>query len=161
MKEYFTGHKYSARINEYLNSLPEDSADFQVVFRLRKMGEEFVDGTLKIQEVYDCQNLFAKVSSKTESFIREMKCHTFFSALRSIASRKSSLSTFEQKVKREVEQPTFCKPIPAGKLSLIFYKLQRIWYTRWKHPLVFDEYWLPAMVTWIWSVVRWEKIVKD
>lgn len=161
MVEYFTGHKDSARINEYLNSLPEDSEDFQVVCRLRQMGEEFVDGTLKIQEVYDCHELFCEVSGKAEPFIREMKCHTFFSALRSIASRKSPLSTFEQKVKREIEHPTFCKPIPTGKLPLIIYKLQRIWYTRWKHPLVFDEYWLPATVTWIWSVVRWEKIVKD
>lgn len=161
MKAYFSGHKDSARINEYLNSQPEDSADFQVVYRLRKMGEVFVEGTLTLREVEDCKELLEDVSGDAESFIREMKCHTFFSALRSIASRKSPLNPFEERVKREIEHPTFCKPVPTGRFPLVIYKLERIWYTRWKHPLVFDEYWLPALVTWVWSVVRWERIVKD
>lgn len=161
MKEYFTGHKDSARINEYLNSFPEDSVDFLVIYRLRKMGEEFVDGRLKMVEVEDCQELFCEVSDRAETFIRKMKCHTFFSALRNIALRKLTLSPFEERVKMEIEHPSFYRPIPTGKFPLIIYKLQRIWHTRWKHPLVFDEYWLPATVTWLWSVVRWQRIVKD
>ena len=51
MKEYFTGHKDLVAINEYLNELTESSNDFQVIFQLRTMGEEFVDCTLCIDEV--------------------------------------------------------------------------------------------------------------
>lgn len=161
MTEYFTGHRDAVRINEFLNAHSEDSRDFQIVYQLRKMGERFVDGSLTLQEVEDCQELFLVVSGKAETFIREIRCHTFFSSLRSIALRKSHLNPFEVRVKMEIEHPSFCKPIPTGKFPLIIYKLQRIWYTRWKHPLVFDEYWLPATVTWLWSVVRWQHVVKD
>lgn len=51
MKEYFTGHRDAVRINEFLNAHSEDSRDFQIVYRLRKMGERFVDGSLTLQDV--------------------------------------------------------------------------------------------------------------
>ena len=51
MKEYFTGHRDAVRINEFLNGHSEDSRDFQIVYRLRRMGERFVDGSLTLQEV--------------------------------------------------------------------------------------------------------------
>ena len=38
MKEYFTGHRDSVRINEFQNGHSEDSQDFQIVYRLRRMG---------------------------------------------------------------------------------------------------------------------------
>lgn len=160
MNEYFTGHKDSVAINDYLNALPESSNDFQIVFRLRCMGEEFVDGVLSLDTVYSFAECLP-ASCKAEDFIRQMKCYTFFSALSSIAL-KQVLSPFEQRVKEEIEHPTFCKPVPSsGKVAITIYKLQRIWYTRWKHPLVFNEHWLPALVTWVWSVVRWERVVRD
>lgn len=90
MKEYFTGHKDSVAINEYLNELTESSNDFQVIFQLRTMGEEFVDGTLSIDEV----KAFSKIlfaSSKAEAFIRQMKCYTFYSVLCDIALARTFL----------------------------------------------------------------------
>ncbi len=159
MKEYFTGHKDSVVINEFLNFIPEDSADFKVVYRLRKMGEEFVEGSLSMDEVMTFSNCLP-ASSKTEAFIHKMKCYTFYSVLCDITSGKG-LSPFGKKVKSEVEHPSFCRPLPKGKVAIIQYKLERIWKIRWKHPLVFNEYCLPATVTWIWSVVRMQKVVKD
>ena len=58
MKHYFIGHKDSQAINEYLNNLSDDSADFQVVYQLRKMGEEFNEGIIySLSGVTDCQIL--------------------------------------------------------------------------------------------------------
>lgn len=50
MKEYFIGHRDVVRINEFLNAHSEVSRDFQIVYRLRRMGERFVDGSLTLQE---------------------------------------------------------------------------------------------------------------
>ncbi len=160
MIEYFKGHKDSAVINEYLNALPQDSNDFLVVFCLRKMGEEFVEGKLSLETVHKYVQ-YIPASQRAEDFIKQMKCHTFYTALCNIALEKP-LSPFEQKIKDEIEHPSFCKPIPStGGWPKIKYKLERIWHSRWKHPLVFNEYWLPALVTWGWGIVRMQKIVKD
>lgn len=47
------------------------------------------------------------------------------------------------------------------RFAEVWYKLQRIWKTRWKHPLVYDEWWLPALVTRVWCFIRNEQIVED
>lgn len=162
-KEYFTGHKDCTAINAYLNALPEDSKDCQVVYQLRKMGEEFVDGKLTMDDVivYDalCKSPAIKglreLSSSTEAFIQEMKCWTFYTTLRAIASG-SELTPFLQKVKDEIEHPSFVGPATTFTL-----KLQRIWRVRWKHPLVFNEPPLAHIITFIWSVVRVQKVVRD
>lgn len=168
MKEYFKGHRDSAVINSYLNALPEKSKDFQVVCQLRKIGEEFNDGTLKMDEVmaYDalCKSPaiagVGQLSVTAEAFIHQMKCWTFYTTLRAIAF-SNELSPFQQKVKVEIEHPSFCNPIPEGGFPLFIYKLQRIWYTRWKHPLVFNDPPLARVITFVWSVVRMQMLVKD
>ena len=66
MKEYFIGHKDAARINEFLNARSEDSRDFQIVYRLRKMGERFVDGSLTLQEVEENRELLQSFDSAQE-----------------------------------------------------------------------------------------------
>ena len=157
--QYFSGHKDSAFINGYLNSLAESSDDFQVVYRLRRMGEQFIDGVLSIKTVRDFAK-FLPASLKAEAFIRQMKCWTFYTVLWHIA-QDNCLTAFEQKVKYEIEYPSFYKPVLQCRFLLVWYKVQRIWLTRWKHPLVFNEYWLPATITFIWSVIRMQRIVKD
>ncbi len=57
MTEYFTGHRDTKRINEFLNGHAEESVEFKIVYRLRRMGEKFVDGELTIQEVEDNRDL--------------------------------------------------------------------------------------------------------
>ena len=159
MIQYFKDHKDSLAINIYLNGLPEDSHDFQIVYRLRMMGEQFVDGVLSMESVEDYAK-YLPASSAAEEFIKQMKCWTFYTTLCHIA-QNSSLSSFEQKVKCEIEHSTFLKPRPSGGLPLLWYKIQRVWYARWKHPLVFNEHLLPASITLFWCIIRMQKIVKD
>lgn len=153
MKYYFIGHKDSPAINEYLNNLSEDSADFQVVYQLRKMGEEFNDGMVTFQEISRFSSL--SVSDYAESFIKQMKCWTFYTAICHIA-KGQVLTPFEMKVRNEIEHPSF-----IGPASTIIAKFQRIWRARWKHPLVFNEPVLARIITFVWSVIRMKRIVKD
>lgn len=153
MKHYFIGHKDSQAINEYLNNLSDDSADFQVVYQLRKMGEEFNDGIVTFQEISRFSSL--QISDDAESFIKQMKCWTFYTTLCHIA-KGQVLTPFELKVRNEIEYPSF-----IGPATSISEKFQRIWRVRWKHPLVFNEPVLARIVTLVWSVIRMERIVKD
>ena len=153
MKHYFIGHKDSQAINEYLNSLSEENYDFQVVYQLRKMGEEFNDGLVTFKEISRFSRL--PVSDDAESFIKQMKCWTFYTVLCHIANNQM-LTPFELKVRNEIEHPSFIGPAKTNSE-----KFQRIWHVRWKHPLVFKEPVLARIVTFVWSVFRMERIVKD
>lgn len=153
MKQYFIGHKDSQAINEYLSKFSEDSADFQIVYQLRKMGEEFNDGILAFQEILCFSKL--PLSDVAEAFIKQMKCWTFYTAICHIA-QEQELTSFEQKVRNEIEHPSF-----VGPADTITLKLQRVWRVRWKHPLVFNEPTLAKIITFFWSVVRLQKVVKD
>lgn len=161
MKEYFKGHRDAIRINEYLNRHSENSCDFQVVYRLRKMGERFVDGSLTLQKVEENRELLQSAQAEAMAFIQEMGGWPFYKALCVITQDGALLTPLEQRIREEIVQPSFCKPIPSGALQRVWYKLQRIWKTRWKHPLVFKEWWLPAMVTKVWCWVKREQIVKE
>ncbi len=160
VKEYFTGHKDAIAINEYLNALPEDSVDFQGVYQLRKMGERFVDGSLTLREVEENRELLQSAQAGTMAFIQEIGGWPFYKALCVISQEGAFLTPLEQRIREEIVHPSFCKPMPKGTLQLVWYKLQRIWKTRWKHPLVFNEWWLPALITTVWCWVRREKLVK-
>lgn len=125
MIAYFKGHKDSVVINEYLNGLQEDSNDFQVIYCLRKMGESFVEGSLSMESVYNYSR-FIPASQQVEAFIKQMKCYTFYTAICNIALNKD-LTSFEQSIKNEIENPTFSKPVPTvGKFAVFKYKLERI-----------------------------------
>ena len=168
MKEYFKGHRDARRINEFLNAHSEDSRDFQIVYRLRRMGERFVDGSLTLQEVEENRELFSirqaqELCAQAEAmaFIQEMGGWPFYKALCVITQEGALLTPLEQRIREEIVHPSFCKPMPKGALQRVWYKLQRIWKTRWKHPLVYEEWWLPALVTKVWCFVKREHIVKD
>jgi len=161
MKEYFTGHRDARRINEFLNGHSEDSRDFQIVYRLRRMGERFVDGSLTLQEVEENRELLQGAQAEAMAFIQEMGGWPFYKALCVITQEGALLTPLEQRIREEIVHPSFCKPIPEGTIQRVWYKLQRIWKTRWKHPLVYEEWWLPALVTKVWCIVKREHIVKD
>ncbi|MDY4555012.1 MAG: hypothetical protein SO468_02320 [Prevotella sp.] len=168
MKEYFKGHRDARKINEFLNAHSEDSRDFQIVYRLRRMGERFVDGSLTLQEVEENQELLlhstgSGSSAQTEvmAFIQEMGGWPFYKALCVITQEGAHLTPLEQRIREEIVHPSFCKPMPKGTLPRVWYKLQRIWKIRWKHPLVYEEWWLPALVTRVWCWVKNEQIIMD
>ena len=161
MKEYFTGHRDAVRINEFLNVHSEDSRDFQIVYRLRRMGERFVDGLLTLQEVEENRELLQSAQAEAMAFIQEMGGWPFYKALCVITQEVALLTLLEQRIRKEIVHPLFFKPMPSGALQRVWYKLQRIWKTRWKHPLVYEEWWLPALVTKVSCFVKREQIVKD
>ena len=161
MKEYFTGHRDAVRINEFLNGHSEDSRDFQIVYRLRMMGERFVDGSLTLQEVEENPELLQLAQAETMAFIQEMGGWPFHKALCVITQEGALLTLLEQRIREEIVHPSFCKPMTKGVILRVWYKLQRIWKTRWKHPVVYEEWWLPALVTKVWCFVKGEQIVKD
>ena len=163
MKEYFTGHRDAVRINEFLNGHSEDSRDFQIVYRLRRMGERFVDGSLTLQEVEENRELLqgAQAEAMAMAFIQRMGGWPFYKALCIITQEGALLTPLEQRIREEIVHPSFCKPMPKGATPRVWYKLQRIWKTRWKHPLVYKEWWLPALVTKVWCWVKNEQIFKD
>ncbi len=153
MIEYFHHHRDSVAINDYLNKLDQESNDFLVVFCLRQMGEKFVDGTLSMEEVRDYAK-YIPASAHAINFIRDMECETFYNAICNIAL-DNPLSPLEQKIKDEIEHPSFCKPKPStGGWAMMKYKLERMWKSRWKHPLVYKEWWFPRLVTKIMMVIR-------
>jgi len=120
------------------------------------MGEKFNDGMLSMEEVKAFGQLVVNgVPDTTNAFIHQMKCWTFYTTLRALASG-NELIPFQQKVKDEIEHPSF-----VGSATTITQKLQRIWKVRWKHPPVFNEPLLAKVITWFWSVVRMQKVVKD
>ena len=139
MKEYFIGHRDVVRINEFLNSHSENSRDFQIVYRLQRMGERFVDGSLTLQEVEENRELLQSAQAEAMAFIQEMGGWPFYKALCVITQKGALLTPFEQRIREEIVHPSFCKPMPKVALSRVWYKLQRIWKTRWKHPLVYEE----------------------
>lgn len=161
MKEYFKGHRDARRINEFLNVHSEDSRDFQIVYRLRRIGERFVDGSLTLQEVEENREILQSAQAEAMAFILEMGGWPFYKALCVITQEGALLTPLEQRIREEIVHPSFCRPQPMGALPLVWYKLQRIWKTRWKHPLVYGEWWLPALVTKVWCFVRNEQIIKD
>lgn len=161
MKEYFSGHRDAWKINEFLNSLPEDARDFQIVYRLRRMGERFVDGSLTLQEVEENRELLQSAQAEAMAFIQELGWWPFYKALCVITQENALLTPLEQRIREEIMHPLFCKPMPKGALQRVWYKLQRILKTRWKHPLVYEEWWLPALVTKVWCFAKREQIVKD
>lgn len=161
MIEYFTGHRDAALINKFLNGHSEDSTDFQTVYWLRKMGEQFEDGSLRLQEVEKNRELLKSAQGEAMSFIREMGGWPLYKALCVITQEGALLTPLEQKIRKEIEQPSFCKFQPNGKLQQVLYKMQRIWYNRWKHPLVYKEWWLPALITKTWCIVKGKQIVNE
>lgn len=161
MKEYFSGHRDAEKINEYLNRHAEDSAEFKIVYRLRTLGEKFVAGNLSMQEVEENRQLLQRANGETMAFIQEMGGWSFYRALCLATQQGAILTPLEKKIQNEIVHPSFCKPVPSGSLALLWYKLQRIWYTRWKHPLVYREWWLPALVTKIWCRVRGVDMVSE
>ena len=161
MKEYFTGHRDAVRINEFLNVHSEDSRDFQIVYQLRRMGERFVNGLLTLQEVEENRELLQSAQAEVMAFIQEIGVWPFYKALCVITQEGALLTPLEQRIREEIVHPSFCKSMPSGALQRVWYKLQRIWKTRWKHPLVFKKWWLPAMVTKVWSWLKREQIIKE
>lgn len=156
MKEYFTSHRDSVRINEFLNGHSEDSRDFQIVYRLRKMGERFVDGSLTLQEVEENRELLLHSTGSGTGADGVHPGDGWMAVLQG----SMRLTPLEQRIREEIVHPSFCKPVPKGTTQRVWYKLQRIWKTRWKHSLVYEEWWLPALVTKVWCWVKREQIVK-
>lgn len=95
------------------------------------------------------------------AFIQEMGGWPFYKALCVITQEGALLTPLEQRIREEIVHPSFCKPMPKGVLLRVWYKLQRIWKPRWKHPLVYKEWWLPALVTKVWCWVKGEKYLKE
>ena len=122
------------------------------------MGELFVDGSLALQEVEENRELLQSAQAEALAFIQEMGGWPFYKALCVITQDSALLTPLEQRIREEIVHPSFCKPQPKGTMQLLWYKLQRIWFARWKHPLVFKEWWFPALITKVWCCMRRERI---
>ena len=130
MKEYFNGHRDARKINEFQNGHSEDSQDFQIVYRLRRMGERFVDGSLTLQEVEENRELLQGAQAEAMAFIQMMGGWPFYKALCVITQEGVILTPLEQRIREEIVHPSFCKPMPSCALQMVWYKLQHIWKTR-------------------------------
>ena len=110
--------------------------------------------------------------SELVPFIKEMGIWTFFNQINAICEDYLGLQfdgipaierneELERRILEDVLHPEFAEEKPSGLIPVLAFKARRWWHNRWKHPLVYDEWLLPMLLTLAWSHLRRIKTIKD
>ena len=158
------------------NYLP--SADFNVIFLIRHMGQHFAGEHLNLRQVLDwgffvCAHHNEVDWNGSVAFLKEIGLYTFYCQINAICidylgfdetvfpsvERNKML---EERILADILHPEFAEEKPlSGLLSILAFKFRRWWHNRWKHPLVYKEWLLPMFLTLLWSHLRRYKTIKD
>lgn len=154
------------------------SADFNVIFLMRHMGQHFAGEHLNLRQVLDW-GFFVRAHhkevdwNKTIDFLNEIGLYTFFNQINAICidclgfdetifpsvERKEEL---EERILADILHPEFAEEKPSsGLLPVLSFKFRRWWHNRWKHPLIYKEWLLPMFLTLLWSHLKRYKTIKD
>ena len=153
------------------------SADFNVIFLIRHLGQHFAGERVTLRQVLDW-GLFLKAEGarvhwdEVTPFLRQMGIWTFFNQINAICADCLGLQIdaipaierngeLERRILEDVLHPEFAEEKPSGLIPVLAFKTRRWWHNRWKHPLVYDEWLLPMLLTLAWSHLRRIRTIKD
>ena len=153
------------------------SADFNVIFLIRHLGQHFAGEHITLRQILDYGLSLQKEGgsvhwSELVPFIKEMGIWTFFNQINAICEDYLGLhldgipaierdEELERRIIEDVLHPEFAEQKPSGLIPVLAFKARRWWHNRWKHPLVYDEWLLPMLLTLAWSHLRRMKTIKD
>jgi len=153
------------------------SADFNVVFLIRHLGQHFAGERVTLRQLLDL-GLFLQADGGNVDWdavvplLREMGIWRFFCAVCGVCRVSLGLRLegipeierdegLERRIMEDVLHPEFAEVKPEGLVRVVWFKARRWWYNRWKHPLVYDEWLLPMFLTLAWSKVRRVRTIGD
>lgn len=153
------------------------SADFNAIFLIRHLGQHFAGECVTLRQVIDW-GLFLKAEGakvhwvEVAPFLRQMGIWTFFNQINAICADCLGLelrnvpaiernSELEMRILEDILHPEFAEEKPKALLPVLAFKARRWWHNRWKHPLVYNEWWLPMLLTLAWSHLRRFSTIKD
>ena len=153
------------------------SADFNVIFLIRHLGQHFAGERITLRQILDYGLFLQKEGgsvhwSEIAPFIKEMGIWTFFNQINAICEDYLGLQLngvpeierneeLEKRILGDVLHPEFAEEKPSGLIPVLAFKARRWWHNRWKHPLVYNEWLLPMLLTLTWSHLRRIKTIKD
>ena len=153
------------------------SADFNVIFLIRHLGQHFAGERIILRQILDYGLFLQKEGgsvhwSEIVPFIKEMGIWTFFNQINAICEDYLGLQLdgvpeierdeeLERRIIEDVLHPEFAEEKPSGLVPVLAFKARRWWHNRWKHPLVYNEWLLPMLLTMAWSHLRRIKTIKD
>ena len=153
------------------------SADFNVIFLIRHLGQHFAGERITLRQILDYGLFLQKKGdsvhwSEIAPFIKEMGIWTFFNQINAICEDYLGLrldgvpeverdEVLEKRILEDVLHPEFAEEKPSAPIPVLAFKARRWWHNRWKHPLVYDEWLLPMLLTLAWSHLRRIKTIKD
>ena len=153
------------------------SADFNVIFLIRHLGQHFAGEHICLRQILDYGLFLQKEGgsvhwSEIAPFIKEIGIWTFFNQINAICEDYLGLhlagipaiernEELEKRILEDVLHPEFAEEKPSGLIPVLTFKARRWWHNRWKHPLVYNEWLLPMLLTLAWSHLRRIKTIKD
>lgn len=153
------------------------SADFNVIFLIRHLGQHFAGERITLRQILDYGLFLQKEGgsvhwSEIAPFIKEMGIWTFFNQIIAICEDYLGLhlagipaiernEELEKRILEDVFHHEFAEEKPSGIIPVLAFKARRWWHNRWKHPLVYNEWLLPMLLTLAWSHLRRIKTIKD
>lgn len=147
------------------------SANFNALFLIRHAGQHFAGERLNLRQVLDWALFVDRFSAEMDwtqmvPYYKEIGIWDFCCALDSVcvsylgfdAAKFPGVSENAKlvaKIVDDIVSPEFNEKEPlSGFLRRVFFRARRWWHNRWKHPLVYKEWWLPMVLTLAWSHIR-------
>ena len=154
------------------------SADFNVIFLMRHMGQHFAGEHLNLRQVLDWGFFVRAHSHEVDwdsaiSYLKKIGLYTFFQQINAICFDFLGFSKdvfpsieknekLEKRILSDILHPEFAEEKPSsGFMPILSFKCRRWWYNRWKHPLVYKEWLFPMFLTLLWSHLRRYKTITD
>lgn len=154
------------------------SADFNVIFLIRHLGQHFAGERITLRQLLDWGLFLQKEAENVHwenivPFLKDMGIWTFFNQINAICEDYLGISLpssiphierqkqLEKRIFDDVLQPEFYQEKPKKLFPILIFKAKRWWYNRWKHPLVYKEWLLPMFFTLLWSHLKRIDTIKD
>lgn len=154
------------------------SADLNVIFLLRHMGQHFAGERLNLRQILDWGFFIQAHHEEIDrndiiGFLKDMEIYTFFNQINAICIDTLGFSEdifpriernpyWEQRILKDILHPEFEEKKPnGGLLAILRFKTKRWWSNRWKHQLVYNDSLTMTFATLAWSHLKRFKTIKD
>ena len=186
-------HRDAPKIEAHLKSLAEKncrqieiegikiylpSANFNVIFLIRHMGQHFAGEHLNLRQMLDWGFFIQAHHEEIDwngviVFLKDMGIYTFFNQINAICVDYLGLSEkdfpaiirdqeLEERILMDILCPEFDEKKPNGSLfTIVMFKLRRWWVNRWKHQLVYNDNLPTIFATLALSHLKRIKTIKD
>lgn len=137
------------------------SANFNVIFLIRHLGQHFTGERVALRQLLDwglfLQKYVLKVNcSGIIPFLKEIGILTFFNQINAICEDYFGIKfndrvpkiernkDLEKRIVGDILHPEFTEKKPEKLFPVLWFKMKRCWYNRWKNPLVNNEWLSPC-----------------